>query len=81
MRFKLITAALLAAFGLSALADAAFADDDLRAQIRDEIKAYEKEQKADDPNTFKVYWSNGLRFKSNNGKPKPNHLRAFLMPM
>jgi len=52
------------AFATAALADeAAPASDDLRATIRQEIEAYQKEQKSD----FRVYWKNGLNMKTHDG--------------
>jgi len=72
MRLKFVFTATVMAFGITALGDRAFAEDDLRATIRDEIDAYEKEKKADPKNdkTFKVYWSDGIRMKSADGKIK-----------
>jgi len=52
---------------LAALATPAQADDDLRATIRDEISNWSAAQ---DDNTFKVYWKNGLRLDSKNVKMK-----------
>lgn len=71
MRLTIISSALLTLLGVAVFAERAqAADEDLRSAIRDEIKAYEAEKKTDkkDDNTFKVYWSNGLRFKTNDGK-------------
>ena len=45
---KLITSTLIAMLAVAAWGTTAHADDDLRAQIRDEIKAYEKEKKEED---------------------------------
>jgi len=59
-----VVAMMGSAFASVALADeAASASDDLRATIREEIKAYQKEQKSD----FRVYWKNGLNMKTHDG--------------
>ncbi|MDJ0521989.1 MAG: porin [Planctomycetota bacterium] len=57
---------LILALGLVlavALAAPAQADDDLRATIRDEISKWSE---ANDDNTFKVHWHNGLMLTSKN---------------
>jgi phosphate-selective porin OprO/OprP len=46
-----------------AVATPAQADDDLRSTIRDEISKWSQ---ANDDNTFKVHWKNGLRLDSKN---------------
>ncbi|MDJ0521988.1 MAG: hypothetical protein QNJ90_07920, partial [Planctomycetota bacterium] len=61
---------LILALGLVlavAVAAPAQADDDLRATIRDEISKWSE---ANDDNTFKVHWKNGLRLDSKNVKMK-----------
>ena len=59
----MVVALLGSAFAGFAWADEAAASDDMRAMIREEIKAYQKEQKDD----FRVYWKNGLNMKSGDG--------------
>ena len=58
-----IVALLGAAFAGLAWADETGASDGMREMIREEIEAYQKDQKHD----FRVYWKNGLNMKSGDG--------------
>ena len=54
-------------------ADAAHADEAMRAMIREEVAAYLAQEGAGasaDKNTFKVYWKNGLRLDTHDGNVK-----------
>jgi len=67
MRSHFAIFAAAVALALAAFASPASADDDLRATIRDEISNWSAAQ---DDNTFKVYWKNGLRMDAKNVQMK-----------
>jgi len=62
----LVVALLGSTFAAVAMADEAAASDGMREMIREEIKAYHKDQSKD----FRVYWKNGLNMKSGDGNFK-----------
>ena len=62
---KILIASCVLAVALCAVARPAWADEDLRAVIREEIA---KVQADDDAKTLQVYWDNGLMFKGKNWK-------------
>ncbi|MDJ0521990.1 MAG: porin [Planctomycetota bacterium] len=67
MRSHFVISAVAVLLALAVFASPASADDDLRATIRDEISKWSE---ANDDNTFKVHWKNGLRLDSKNVKMK-----------
>jgi phosphate-selective porin OprO/OprP len=63
MRSHFVISAVAVLLALAVFASPASADEDLRATIRDEISNWAQ---ADDDNTFKVHWANGLALTSKN---------------
>ncbi|MFV1959964.1 MAG: OprO/OprP family phosphate-selective porin [Planctomycetota bacterium] len=74
MTRQLVTTSCAFVLAAVALSGAAWADDappgdSMRALVREEIEAYQKEH-AGKPNDFRVYWKDGLRFETRDEKFK-----------